>query len=67
MIWPATRKEERKDLPVNKKKKFQIVIMLPVIAVLVILGLMSFVLISGSAKEKPPTAFAEAVSAGNHE
>ena len=45
----------------NKKHKFRIVVMIPVIAVLIILGVLTFILIAGSAKKEPPTAFATAV------
>jgi flagellar basal body-associated protein FliL len=44
----------------NKKRKFQIVVMIPVITVLIVLGILTFVLIAGSAKEEPPTALASA-------
>jgi len=46
----------------DKKRKFQIVVMIPVIVVLIVLGLLTFVMIAGSAKEKPPTALASAAS-----
>jgi hypothetical protein len=51
----------------NKKKKINVVVIMPVVIVLIVLGLvLGGVLIVGATKAKPPTATAEAVSTSVH-
>lgn len=51
----------------NKKKKINVVVIMPVVIVLIVLGLvLGGVLITGAVKAKPPTATAEAVSTPVH-
>ncbi len=47
----------------DQKKKFRIVIMVPVLTVLIVLGLLCAILVAGSVKPKPPTAVASAAQA----
>jgi hypothetical protein len=43
----------------DKKQKFRVVVMIPLLAVLIVLGLvLTGVMIIGSGKPKPPTALA---------